>query len=118
MSHSHINTHTDPSAPRTQAQLESAVAHHASTVDHVQQDIDLCVNLQSRLQTERAALNSGVVAHLMHWRTTSEIDLHLKEITAKKADRESMLIEAKASLDKATQELEDHQRRFGGDERA
>jgi TPP-dependent trihydroxycyclohexane-1,2-dione (THcHDO) dehydratase len=109
---------TDPSTPRTQAQLESTVAHHASTVNHVQNDIDLCVNLQNRLQTERAALNSGVVAHLMHWRTTSEIDLHLKELSAKKADRETMLTEAKASLQKATEELEAHKKSFGEDDRA
>jgi hypothetical protein len=118
MSNTSTSTSTDPSTQRTQAHLESAVAHHASTVDHVQQDIDLCVNLHNRLQTERAALNSGMVAHLMHWRTTSEIDLHLKELSAKKADRETMLIQAQAHLEKATEELEAHKKSIGVDERA
>jgi predicted nucleic acid-binding Zn-ribbon protein len=104
------------SAKTTQAQLETTQATQANTVDRVQKDIDLCVNLQSKLQTERAALGSGVIDRVMNWRKISEIDKNLKEVTAKKTGREAMLTEAKAGLDKATQELEAHKKSFGVDD--
>jgi predicted nuclease with TOPRIM domain len=105
-------------AKSTQAHLESSVTHQASTVDRVKKDIDLCNNLQSKLQAERAALSSGVIDRVMNWRKISEIDKNLKEVTAKKTDRESMLKEANASLDAATKDLEAHKKSFGADDGA
>lgn len=109
------NSLLQSAAKEMQGHLEVNVTQQASTVDRVQKDIDLCNNLQSKLQTERAALSSGVVDRVMNWRKISEIDKNLKEVSAKKVDRESMLKEAKAGLDKATQELETHKKSFGVD---
>jgi hypothetical protein len=100
-------------AKTTQAHLESNVTHQASTVDRVKKDIDLCTNLQSKLQTERAALSSGVIDRVMNWRKISEIDKNLKEVTAKKVDREAMLKEAKAGLETTIKELDAHKKSFG-----
>ena len=111
-----IDDQLQSSAKTTQASLETALATQTNTVDRVQKDIDMCVNLQSKLQTERAALSSGVIDRVMNWRKISEIDKNLKEVTAKKTGREAMLTEAKADLDKTTQDLEAHKKTFGVDD--
>jgi hypothetical protein len=105
-------------AMTTQAHLESNLTQQASTVDRVQRDIDLCNNLQTKLHAERAALSSGVIDRVMNWRKISEIDKNLKEVSAKKVDREAMLKEAKVGLETATRELETHKKSFGVDDGA
>ncbi|RBP35542.1 hypothetical protein DES53_12162 [Roseimicrobium gellanilyticum] len=100
-------------AKSTQAHLETNVTQQASTVGRVQKDIDLCNDLQTKLQAERAALSSGVIDRVMNWRKISEIDKNLKDVASKKTDRESMLKVAKSELDKATTELEAHTKTFG-----
>lgn len=100
-------------AKTSQPHMEATLNQQADTVARVQKDIDLCNSLQSKLQTERAALSSGVIDRVMNWRKISEIDKNLKEVAAKKTGREDMLKDAKAELDKTVQKLDEFKKNIG-----